>query len=169
MQNNWKQLLIASTCFFIITQNSLSEAAEQQWLSASGKCRLQFVSTNYTCTSVVYGFGSGRTLFSVLADPGTSLQISFSGGVDRNVPPDIYELVVDRLVMSSTSSPKKNGLPIPNYIPVSGSCRANMPKAKPLSSVECWVSDKTGKQVTLTFIADNSPVASMSFDAKNGL
>lgn len=107
MQNNWKQLLIASTCFFIITQNSLSEAAEQQWLSASGKCRLQFVSTNYTCTSVVYGFGSGRTLFSVLADPGTSLQISFSGGVDRNVPPDIYELVVDRLVMSSTSSPKK--------------------------------------------------------------
>jgi hypothetical protein len=128
----------------------------------SGKCTiLRIAGRDFPCKSVAFFHSErGRTNFTVALDDPTddSHVVSFSGDNARREQ-DLYELPIDRMLLSSKDRPKADGLPIPFVELSAGTCKqlGNFAKAQ-ISTISCSATDKNGKKYELQFESDGSPM-----------
>jgi hypothetical protein len=129
----------------------------------SGKCpTLKIAGRDFTCKSVAFFHSErGRTNFTVaLDDPADdSHVVSFSGDNGRREQDNLYELPIDRMLLSSKDRPKVDGLPVPFVESSAGTCKqlGNFAAAQ-VSSISCSATDKNGKKYELQFESDGSPM-----------
>jgi hypothetical protein len=129
----------------------------------SGNCRtLKIAGQDFACRAVGYFHSEkGRALFTVaLEDPLDNTHVvSFSGANGRRTRDNLYELRVDRMLLSSKERPKADGLPVPMVELSAGVCRqvGNF-AARQVSSISCSARDRGGKAYELQFESDGSPI-----------
>ncbi len=129
----------------------------------SGKCStLRVAGRDFRCRSVAFFHSEqGRTNFTIaLDDPADdSHVISFSGENGRRDEDNLYELPIDRMLLSSKDRPKADGLPVPAVELSAGICRqiGNFATHQ-ISSISCTAADKNGKKYELQFESDGSPM-----------
>jgi len=129
----------------------------------SGKCStLRVAGRDFACRTVAFFHGEqGRTNFTVaLDDPAdNSHVISFSGENGRRDQDNLYELPIDRMLLSSKDRPKVDGLPVPFVEISAGICRqiGSFVTGK-ISSISCNATDRNGKKYELQFESDGSPM-----------
>ena len=129
----------------------------------SGNCStLRIAGQDFACRAVGYFHSEkGRALFTVaLEDPLDSTHVvSFSGANGRRTRDNLYELHVDRMLLSSKDRPKADGLPVPMVELSAGVCRqvGNF-AARQVSSISCSARDRGGKAYELQFESDGSPI-----------
>ncbi len=129
----------------------------------SGKCpTLKVAGRDFACRTVAYAHSTrGRAYFTIaLDDPADHNHIiSFSGESGRRTQDNLYELIVDRMLLNSKHRPKVDGLPVP-YVELSaGMCTqlGNFAAAQ-VSSIVCTAIDKNGKKYELRFESDGLPI-----------
>ena len=129
----------------------------------SGKCpTLKVAGRDFACRTVAYAHSTrGRAYFTIaLDDPADHNHIiSFSGENGRRTQDNLYELIVDRMLLNSKHRPKVDGLPVP-YVELSaGMCTqlGNFAAAQ-VSSIVCTAIDKNGKKYELRFESDGLPI-----------
>jgi hypothetical protein len=128
----------------------------------SGRCSiLKIAGRDFACRAVAYfHMEQGRTNFTVALDDPTdnSHIVSFSGENGRKQD-NLYELPIDRMLLSSKDRPKVDGLPVPFVELSSGICRQLGNFAmRQISSISCTAIDKNGKTYELQFESDGSPI-----------
>jgi hypothetical protein len=129
----------------------------------SGSCStLKIAGHDFACRAVGYFHSEkGRALFTVaLEDPLDDTHvISFSGESGRRTRDNLYELRIDRMLLSSKDRPKADGLPVPMVELSAGVCRqiGNF-AARQVSSISCSARDRSGKAYELQFESDGSPI-----------
>ena len=129
----------------------------------SGQCRtLRVAGRDFACKAVAYFHSEkGRANFTIaLDDPADATHvISFSGENSRRPQQNLYELSVDRMLLSSRDRPKVDGLPVPSVELSAGMCRqiGNF-ATRQVSSVACSATDKTGRTYHLQFESDGTPI-----------
>ncbi len=130
----------------------------------SGRCStLKIAGRDFACRAVGYFHSEkGRARFTVaLEDPlDESHVISFSGENGRRTRDNLYELHVDRMLLSSKERPKADGLPVPMVARSAGICRqtGNF-AARQVSSISCSARDRNGRTYELQFESDGSPIS----------
>jgi hypothetical protein len=129
----------------------------------SGRCpTLKVAGRDFACRTVAYAHSTrGRAYFTIaLDDPADHNHIiSFSGENGRRTQDNLYELIVDRMLLNSKHRPKVDGLPVP-YVELSaGMCTqlGNFAAAQ-VSSIVCTAIDKNGKKYELRFESDGLPI-----------
>jgi hypothetical protein len=129
----------------------------------SGKCtKLNIAGRDFACKAVGFFHSEkGRVNFAIaLDDPGDdSHVVSFSGENGQRTQNYVYELPVDRMLLSSKDRPKADGLPVPAVELSAGYCKqlGNF-AARQVSSISCAATDKSGKKYELQFQSDGSPI-----------
>jgi hypothetical protein len=129
----------------------------------SGNCStLKIAGQEFACRAVGYFHSEkGRALFTVaLQDPMDNTHVvSFSGANGHRTRDNLYELRVDRMLLSSKDRPKADGLPVPMVELSAGVCRqvGNF-AARQVSSISCSARDRSGKVYELQFESDGSPI-----------
>jgi hypothetical protein len=129
----------------------------------SGQCRtLRVAGRDFACKAVAYFHSEkGRANFTIALDDPTDAShvISFSGENSRRPQQNLYELSVDRMLLSSRDRPKIDGLPVPSVEVSAGVCRqiGNF-ATRQVSSIVCSATDKTGRTYHLQFESDGSPI-----------
>ena len=129
----------------------------------SGQCRmLRVAGRDFACKAVAYFHSEkGRANFTITLDDPTDAThvISFSGENSRRPQQNLYELSVDRMLLSSRDRPKVDGLPVPSVELSAGMCRqiGNF-ATRQVSSVACSATDKTGRTYHLQFESDGTPI-----------
>jgi len=129
----------------------------------SGQCRtLRVAGRDFACKAVAYFHSEkGRANFTITLDDPTDAThvISFSGEDSRRPQQNLYELSVDRMLLSSRDRPKVDGLPVPSVELSAGVCRqiGNF-ATRQVSSVACSATDKTGRTYHLQFESDGTPI-----------
>lgn len=129
----------------------------------SGKCStLKIAGRDFACKTVAFFHSEqGRTNFTIaLDDPADkSHVISFSGENGRRNEDNLYELPIDRMLLSSKDRPKADGLPVPSAELATGTCRQVGNFAmRQVSSISCTAMDRNGKKYELQFQSDGSPM-----------
>ena len=128
----------------------------------SGKCAtLKIAGRDFACKAVAFFHSQlGRTNFTVALDDAAdnSHIISFSG-VDAQRQDNLYELAVDRMLLTSKDRPKVDGLPVPVVELSAGICRqlGNF-AAGQVSAISCVATDDNGKKYELQFESDGAPI-----------
>jgi len=130
----------------------------------SGKCTtLKIAGRNFACRAVAYFHSQqGRAHFTIVLDDPTDAShiISFSGENSRREQDNVYELLVDRMLLNSKDRPKVDGLPVPFVESSDGICRQlGIIATRRVSSISCVATDKNGKKYELQFESDGSPIA----------
>jgi hypothetical protein len=150
--------------------NPGSDAIEQHdpdidlYALMSGKCTtLKIAGRNFACKVVGFFHSEkGRVNFAVaLDDPADdSHVISFSGENGNRTQNYLYELPIDRMLLSSKDRPKADGLPVPSVELSAGFCKqlGNF-AARQVDSISCAATDKSGKKYELQFQSDGSPIS----------
>ena len=139
------------------------EADINTFASMSGKCTtLKIAGRDFSCRAVAFFHSQqGRANFTVaLDDPSDSTHvISFSGENGRRDRDNLFELPVDRMLLSSRDRPKVDGLPVPSVELSSGTCRqlGNI-ATQQISSISCSAVDRGGKKYELQFESDGTPM-----------
>ena len=139
------------------------EADINTFASMSGKCTtLKIAGRDFACRAVAFFHSSqGRANFTVaLDDPSDATHvISFSGENGTRDRDNLFELPVDRMLLSSRDRPKVDGLPVPSVELSSGTCRqiGNI-TTQQISSVSCSAVDRNGKKYELQFESDGAPM-----------
>jgi hypothetical protein len=139
------------------------EADINTFASMTGKCTtLKIAGRDFACRAVAFFHSQqGRANFTVaLDDPADSTHvISFSGENGRRDKDDLFELPVDRMLLSSRDRPKLDGLPVPSVELSSGTCRqiGNIVTHQ-ISSISCSAVDRSGKKYELQFESDGTPM-----------
>jgi hypothetical protein len=139
------------------------EADINTFASMSGKCTtLKIAGRDYACRAVAFFHSQqGRANFTVaLDDPSDSTHvISFSGENGRRDQDNLFELPVDRMLLSSRDRPKVDGLPVPSVELSAGTCRqlGNIVTHQ-ISSISCSAVDRNGKKYELQFESDGTPM-----------
>jgi hypothetical protein len=129
----------------------------------SGKCSiLKIAERDFACKAVaLFHSEQGRTNFTVALDDPTDNThiISFSGENGQRRQDNLYELPIDRMLLSSKDRPKVDGLPVPSVDPSVGICKqlGNF-AAGQVSSISCIASDSSGKEFELRFESDGLPI-----------
>jgi hypothetical protein len=129
----------------------------------SGNCStLKIAGRDFACRAVAYFHSEkGRAHFTVaLEDPMDNTHIiSFSGENGHRTRDNLYELRIDRMLLSSKDRPKADGLPVPMVELSAGVCRqvGNF-AARQVSSISCTARDRSGKAYELQFESDGSPI-----------
>jgi hypothetical protein len=130
----------------------------------SGKCStLKIAGRDFGCRAVAYFHGEqGRANFTIaLDDPADdSHVISFSGeNARREEQNNLYELQIDRMLLSSRDRPKADGLPVPSVELSDGTCRqvGNLATLR-IASISCSAVDRSGKKYELQFESDGKPI-----------
>jgi len=129
----------------------------------SGKCStLKIAGRDFACKTVGFFHSEeGRTNFTIaVEDPADSSHvISFSGENGRRDENNLYELPIDRMLLSSKDRPKADGLPVPSAELATGICRqvGNFALLQ-VSSIACSATDKNGRKYDLKFESDGSPM-----------
>ena len=157
--------LDASASHVIRVANAIDEVKPDIDLYAlmSGQCRtLSVAGRDFACKAVAYFHSEkGRANFTIALDDPTDAThvISFSGENSRRPQQNLYELSVDRMLLSTGDRPKVDGLPVPSVEVSAGMCRqiGNF-ATRQVSSVACSATDKTGKTYHLQFESDGSPI-----------
>jgi len=130
----------------------------------SGKCStLKIAGRDFACRAVAYFHGEqGRANFTIaLDDPAdNSHVISFSGeNARREEQNNLYELQIDRMLLSSRDRPKVDGLPVPLVELSDGTCRQlGSLAAMQISSISCSAVDRNGNKYELQFVSDGKPI-----------
>ena len=120
----------------------------------SGKCStLKIAGHDFSCRTVGFFHSEeGRTNFTIAVEDPTdsSHVISFSGENGRRDEDNLYELPIDRMLLSSKDRPKADGLPVPSAELATGICRqvGNFALLQ-VSSVACSATDKNGRKYDL--------------------
>jgi hypothetical protein len=139
------------------------EADINTFASMTGKCTtLKIAGRDFGCRAVAFFHSQqGRANFTVaLDDPSDSTHvISFSGENGRRDRDNLFELPVDRMLLSSRDRPKLDGLPVPSVELSSGTCRqiGNI-ATQQISSISCSAVDRSGKKYELQFESDGTPM-----------
>jgi hypothetical protein len=139
------------------------EADINTFASMSGKCTtLKIAGRDFACRAVAFFYRQqGRASFTIaLDDPADNTHvISFSGENGRRDQDNLFELPVDRMLLSSKDRPKVDGLPVPSVELASGTCRqvGNIAKSQ-VSSISCSAIDKNGRKYELQFESDGTPM-----------
>jgi hypothetical protein len=129
----------------------------------SGKCpTLKVAGRDFACRTVAYAHSTrGRAYFTIaLDDPADHNHIiSFSGENGRRTQDNLYELIVDRMLLNSKHRPKVDGLPVP-YVELSAGMCTQLGNfaAGQVSSIVCTATDKNGKKYELRFESDGLPI-----------
>jgi hypothetical protein len=129
----------------------------------SGKCStLRIAGRDFACKTVGFFHSEqGRTNFTIaLDDPADdSHVVSFSGENGRRNEDNLYQLPIDRMLLSSKDRPKADGLPVPSAELATGTCKqvGNFALLQ-VSSISCTATDKNGKKYQLQFESDGSPI-----------
>jgi hypothetical protein len=129
----------------------------------SGKCStLKLAGRDFSCRTVGFFHSEeGRTNFTIAVDDpaDSSHVISFSGENGRRDENNLYELPIDRMLLSSKDRPKADGLPVPSAELATGICRqvGNFALLQ-VSSIACSATDKNGRKYDLKFESDGSPM-----------
>ena len=129
----------------------------------TGTCStLKIAGHDFPCRTVAYSHSvGGRAYFTIAiddpADP--SHIISFSGDGGKRSTENLYDLVVDRMLLNSKSQPKADGLPVPTVVKSAGRCvqLGNFATGH-VTSVVCSATDRSGKRYDLRFESDGSPI-----------
>ena len=129
----------------------------------SGKCStLKIAGRDFACKALAYSHSQqGRTNFTVaLDDPADDSHIVSFSGENGQRQDNLYELPVDRMLLSTKFRPKVDGLPVPFVELSAGSCKqlGNF-AAGQVSSISCAATDSSGKSYQLQFESDGLPIA----------
>ncbi len=153
----------ARTVAAVSNENKPQEPDTDIFALMSGSCStLKIAGRDFACRTVGFFHSEeGRTNFTVaLDDPAdASHVISFSGENGRRNEDNLYELPIDRMLLSSKERPKADGLPVPSAESASGTCRqvGNFALLR-VSSISCSATDHNGKTYELRFESDGSPM-----------
>jgi hypothetical protein len=129
----------------------------------SGKCTtLKVAGRDFACKAVGFFHSEkGRVNFAIaLDDPADrSHIISFSGENGQRTQEYLYELPIDRMLLSSKDRPKADGLPVPAVELSAGFCKqlGNF-AARQVESISCAATDKSGRKYELQFQSDGLPI-----------
>jgi hypothetical protein len=129
----------------------------------TGRCStLKIAGRDFACKTIGFFHGEeGRTNFTIaLDDPADdSHVISFSGENGRRNEDNLYDLPIDRMLLSSKERPKADGLPVPSAEAATGTCRqvGNFAMLQ-VSSISCSATDRNGKKYELQFESDGTPM-----------
>jgi hypothetical protein len=129
----------------------------------SGNCtRLRIAGRDFKCRAVAFfHFEQGRAKFTVALDDPTdhSHIIAFSGENGSRSQDNLYELPIDRMLLSSKDRPKIDGLPVPSVKLSAGVCtQVGNFAAGQVSSISCTATDRSGSNYELQFQSDGSPI-----------
>jgi hypothetical protein len=130
----------------------------------SGKCTtLKIAGRDFACKVVGFFHSEkGRVNFAIaLDDPADDSHIvSFSGENGNRTLANLYELPIDRMLLSSKDRPKADGLPVPAVELSAGLCKqvGNF-AARQVESISCAATDKSGQKYELQFQSDGSPIS----------
>lgn len=129
----------------------------------SGRCStLRIAGRDFACRKVAFFHNeNGRVNFTVaLDDPAdNSHVIAFSGEYGERPQQDLYELQIDRMLLSSKDRPKADGLPVPFVERSAGICRQLGNFAmRQVSSISCSATDRAGRRYELEFESDGLPI-----------
>jgi len=164
-RRRWQALAIAGMLFATPLRAEVEEIKPDIDLYAlmSGRCStLKIAGRDFACRAVAYFHSEkGRAHFSVaLEDPADDSHIvSFSGENGRRTKDNLYELRIDRMLLSSKDRPKTDGLPVPMVELSAGFCRqlGNF-AARQVSSISCSARDRNGRSYELQFESDGTPI-----------
>jgi len=129
----------------------------------TGKCStLRVAGRDFACRAVAFVHSvKGRVNFTIALDDSDDQYhiIAFSGENAQRTGENLYDLIVDRMVLNSNDQPKADGLPIPAVVTSQGRCvqLGNFATAH-VSSVVCSAIDKGGNRYELRFESDGSPI-----------
>jgi hypothetical protein len=130
----------------------------------SGKCStLKIAERDFACRAVAF-FQSeqGRANFAIALDDPTDPThiVTFSGANGRrDQDNNLYELQIDRMLLTSQDRPKADGLPVPLVELSAGLCKQLGTLATgAVSSIACTATDENGKKYELQFATDGSPM-----------
>jgi hypothetical protein len=129
----------------------------------SGRCStLRIAGRDFACRKVAFFHNeNGRVNFTVaLDDPAdNSHVIAFSGEYGERPQQDLYELQIDRMLLSSKDRPKADGLPVPFAERSVGVCKQLGNFAmRQVSSISCSATDRAGRRYELEFVSDGLPI-----------
>lgn len=157
-------ILIATPSFAEGVDEINPQAADADLLAPmSGRCSILIVAgRDFACRTVAYAHSTrGRAFFTIaLDDPADHNHIiSFSGESGQRTDQNLYELPIDRMLLTSMDRPKVDGLPVPTVELSSGMCKqiGNLAMGQ-VSSVTCSATAKNGRQYELRFESDGSPI-----------
>jgi hypothetical protein len=128
----------------------------------SGKCStLRIAGRDFACKAVAFVHSQlGRTSFTIALDDADddSHIISFSGENGQRQD-NLYELPVDRMLLTSKDRPKVDGLPVPVVELSAGICKqlGNF-AAGQVSAISCIATGNSGKDYELQFESDGAPI-----------
>jgi hypothetical protein len=129
----------------------------------SGKCStLKIAGRDFSCRTVGFFHNEeGRTNFTIAVDDpaDNSHVISFSGENGRRSEDNLYDLPIDRMLLSTKERPKADGLPVPSAEAATGTCHqvGNFALLQ-VSSISCSATDRIGRKYELQFESDGSPM-----------
>jgi hypothetical protein len=129
----------------------------------TGTCStLKVAGRDFACRTVAYSHSAqGRAYFTIAIDDPTdpSHIVSFSGDNGRRSNENLYDLVIDRMLLNSKSQPKADGLPVPAVVKSAGRCvqLGNFATGH-VTSIVCSATDRSGKKYDLRFEPDGSPI-----------
>ena len=129
----------------------------------TGTCStLKIAGRDFACRTVAYVHSvQGRAYFTVaIDDPADQSHIvSFSGDNGRRTNDNLYDLVIDRMLLNSKSQPKTDGLPVPTVVKSAGRCvQLGSFASGHVTSVVCSATDRSGRKYDLRFEPDGSPI-----------
>jgi hypothetical protein len=152
----------APPVIFVSDESKRQEPDTDIFALMSGKCStLKIAGRDFACKSVAYFHSEqGRTNFTIALDDPTddTHVISFSGENGRREQ-DLYELPVDRMLLSSKDRPKVDHLPVPLVELSTGTCKqlGNF-ATRQIASISCTSTDKNGRKYELQFESDGLPI-----------
>ena len=154
---------VASPVIPAANEPGLKEPDTDIFALMSGTCStLRIAGRDFACRTVAFFHNeNGRVNFTVaLDDPADSSHvIAFSGEYGERPQQDLYELQIDRMLLSSKDRPKSDGLPVPFAERSAGICRQIGNFAmRQVSSISCSATDKAGRKYELVFESDGAPI-----------
>ena len=129
----------------------------------TGRCStLRIAGRTFACKTIGFFHNEeGRTNFTIAVDDpaDSSHVISFSGENGRRSEDNLFDLPIDRMLLSSKDRPKADGLPVPSAEAATGTCRqvGNFALLQ-VSSISCSATDQSGRKYELQFESDGSPM-----------
>jgi hypothetical protein len=148
---------------FVSDETKRQEIRTDLLASMSGKCStLKIAGRDFACRAVAYFHtDQGRANFTIALDDPTddSHIVTFSGENGRRAHDNLYEVPIDRMLLSSKDRPKVDGLPVPFVELSAGICKqfGNF-AAGQVSGISCSATDTSGKQYELQFESDGLPI-----------
>jgi hypothetical protein len=129
----------------------------------TGTCStLKVAGREFGCRAVAYAHGAGgRVYFTIALDDVADKNhvISFSGEEGQRTVENIYDLRVDRMLLTSSDRPKVDGLPVAATVMSEGRCvQLGSFASGRITSVVCSATDNSGQEYRLRFESDGSPM-----------